>query len=117
VQAALTDMGSGCSSLRVPLHPPVDKIKLDKTFTTDIHPREANQALVRANEKPARTQMFMRFWKPDSHWSFISKTGAAKPPRFYCALGKRGQRGKSGNVPFRFGRALLYISWLWVQYI
>ena len=48
VQVALDDVGTGFSSLSMLLDLPVDEIKLDKTFITDIRARKANQAFVSA---------------------------------------------------------------------
>lgn len=48
VQVALDDVGTGFSSLSMLLQLPVDEIKLDKTFITDIRTRTANQAFVSA---------------------------------------------------------------------
>ena len=48
VQIALDDVGTGFSSLSMLLSLPVDEIKLDKTFITDILARTANQAFVGA---------------------------------------------------------------------
>ncbi len=48
VQIALDDVGTGFSSLSMLLTLPVDEIKLDKTFITDIRTRKANQAFVGA---------------------------------------------------------------------
>ncbi|XCP86970.1 EAL domain-containing protein [Roseburia hominis] len=46
IQVALDDVGTGFSSLNMLLALPVDEIKLDKTFITDIRAREANQVFV-----------------------------------------------------------------------
>ncbi|WP_165044235.1 EAL domain-containing protein [Adlercreutzia sp. ZJ138] len=48
IQISLDDVGTGFSSLGVLLNLPIDEIKLDKTFITDIRSREANQAYVGA---------------------------------------------------------------------
>lgn len=48
VQVALDDVGTGFSSLSMLLNLPVDEIKLDKSFITDIRARKANQAFVSA---------------------------------------------------------------------
>lgn len=48
VQVALDDVGTGFSSLDMLLDLPVDEIKLDKSFITDIRARKANQAVVSA---------------------------------------------------------------------
>ncbi len=48
IQVALDDVGTGFSSLSMLLNLPVDEIKLDKTFITDILSRKANQAFVSA---------------------------------------------------------------------
>ena len=48
VRVALDDVGTGFSSLSMLLDLPVDEIKLDKTFITDIRARKANQAFVSA---------------------------------------------------------------------
>lgn len=48
VQLALDDVGTGFSSLSMLLNLPVEEIKLDKNFITDIRTRKANQAIVRA---------------------------------------------------------------------
>lgn len=54
IQVALDDVGTGFSSLNTLLNLPVDEIKLDKTFITDIRTREANQAFVRAIVEASR---------------------------------------------------------------
>lgn len=48
IQVALDDVGTGFSSLGILLNLPVDEIKLDKSFITDIRTRKANQAFVSA---------------------------------------------------------------------
>ena len=48
VRIALDDVGTGFSSLSRIANLPVDEIKLDKTFITDIRAREENQAVVGA---------------------------------------------------------------------
>ncbi len=48
IQIALDDVGTGFSSLGVLLNLPIDEVKLDKSFITDIRSREANQAYVGA---------------------------------------------------------------------
>lgn len=48
IRVALDDVGTGFSSLSMLLNLPVDEIKLDKTFITDIRSREPNQAFVKA---------------------------------------------------------------------
>ncbi len=47
-------MGTGFSSLSLLLSLPLDEIKLDKTFITDIRSRKANQAFVGAIVDAAR---------------------------------------------------------------
>ena len=54
IQVALDDVGTGFSSLSMLLHLPVDEIKLDKTFITDIRSREANQVFVGAIAEATR---------------------------------------------------------------
>ncbi len=54
IRVALDDVGTGFSSLSILLNLPVDEIKLDKTFITDIRDREANQAFVGAIVGAAR---------------------------------------------------------------
>ncbi len=54
IRVALDDVGTGFSSLGMLLNLPVDEIKLDKTFITDIRSREANQAFVEAILKASR---------------------------------------------------------------
>ncbi len=48
VRVAVDDVGTGFSSLSMLLNLPVDEIKLDQTFITDIRSKEANQAFVGA---------------------------------------------------------------------
>jgi len=48
VRVALDDVGTGFSSMGMLLDLPVDEIKLDQTFITNIRSREANQAVVNA---------------------------------------------------------------------
>lgn len=48
VRVALDDVGTGFASLGMLLDLPVDEIKLDQTFITNIRSREANQAVVNA---------------------------------------------------------------------
>lgn len=48
VRIALDDVGTGFSSLSMLLNLPVDEIKLDQTFITDIRSRKANQVFVSA---------------------------------------------------------------------
>ncbi len=54
IQVALDDVGTGFSSLSMLLELPMDEIKLDKTFITDIRTRTANQAFVGAIVEAAR---------------------------------------------------------------
>ncbi len=54
IQVALDDVGTGFSSLSMLLELPMDEIKLDKTFITDIRTRKANQAFVSAIVEAAR---------------------------------------------------------------
>lgn len=48
IRIALDDVGTGFSSLSILLNLPVDEVKLDKSFITDIRSREANRAFVGA---------------------------------------------------------------------
>ncbi len=54
IQVALDDVGTGFSSLSMLLELPMDEIKLDKSFITDIRARKANQAFVSAIVEAAR---------------------------------------------------------------
>lgn len=48
IRVALDDVGTGFSSLSMLLALPVDEVKLDRSFITDIRSREASQACVSA---------------------------------------------------------------------
>jgi len=54
IRVALDDVGTGFSSLGMLLELPVDEIKLDKGFITDIRTRKANQAFVSAIVEASR---------------------------------------------------------------
>lgn len=48
IRIALDDFGTGTSSLGVVLNLPVDELKIDMSFTRDIHKKPMNQAMIKS---------------------------------------------------------------------